>query len=622
MTKLRIRVLGPVNAEFAEAPVRLSKPRHRELLGILATTREISTQRLIDELWEVPPSGAVGTVRTFIAELRRLLEPDRPPRATPAFLLTTGSGYRLHLDDDDVDLWRVEQRIQGAGTLGVQAREQVLAAALAEWRGSPFEEFPDRPWAAAERVRLAQLRAAAVEQLAAARLDLGCPQDVTALLEAHIGEHPWREEGWRLLALALYRCARQAEALALLARARSVLRQDLGLEPGAGLAELEQRILRQDSSLDSVPDDGGSLLARAVAAAGRTGERAQLEGVARLLPVLAVSGSVRSAAGQRMAAIAAAEQFGDPELAARVIGGFEVPGSWTRADDPAQSAAIVAAAVRTLAILPSGTSARVRARLLATIAMESRGSGDRLAEAVEAEAIARKLHDPALLCFALSARYQQSFASAGLAGVREAIGAEIIALALDAELPTFELQGRLIRMQALCALDEIDAAAGEADLIDAVAVRHGRDLATVFTGWFRWTFRQGPPPPDGGEMPGFHTGLPALSRLADAVRNGTGLPDGDFGPYEPWVRPLLLARSGRLAEARAALDVVPEPPHDLLLEVSWILIGRAALESGHGDAASRARAALLPASGERAAGSAAVDLGPVALLFAALEPET
>ncbi|MCC3267575.1 AfsR/SARP family transcriptional regulator [Arthrobacter gengyunqii] len=618
MNKLRIRVLGPVGAEHAGTPLRLSKARHRELLGILvaARGRTVSTRRLIDELWEDAPPGAVGAVRTFIGELRRLLEPDRPPRTPPAVLLTTSDGYALRLSDDDVDLWRVEHRLQSAAGLGLDARERAMTAALEEWRGSPFEEFSTRSWATAERARLAELRAATVEQLASARLELGRPQDVLALLDAHISEHPWREEGWRLLALALYRCARQADALALLSRARSTLRHDLGLDPGAPLAKLEQRILSHDPSLDLGPDDGASLLARTVAAAGRTGERAQLEGVAQLLPVLAVSGSVQLAAEQRMATIAAAEQFGDPELAARVIGGFEVPGSWTRSDNPVQSAAIVDAAVRTLKVLPPRTSARVRARLLATIAMESRGTADRQAEAAEAERIARKLNDPALLCFALSAKYQQTFSTAGLAGVREATGVEIIELAVEAELPTFEIQGRLIRMQALCALDDIDAASREADLIDALAARYDRHLATVFTGWFRWTFLQGPLPPDGDEMPGFRTGLPALAKLAAAARNGTELPDGDFGPYEPWVRPLLLVRGGRLVEARAALDILPEPPRDLLFEVSWSLIGLAAIKSGNPTMARRAHAALLPAIGERAAGSAAVDLGPIRLMLA------
>ena len=322
MNTLRIRVLGPVGAEHAGTPLRLSKARHRELLGILAAARgrAVSTRQLIDDLWEDTPPGAVGAVRTFIGELRRILEPDRPPRTPPAVLLTTGGGYALRLPDDDVDLWRVEHRLHSTAGLGIEARERVLTAALDEWHGSPFQEFSTRPWARNERARLAELRAATVEQLASLRLELGRPQDVLAPLDAHIGEHPWREEGWRLLALALYRCARQADALAMLSRARSTLRHDLGLDPGTRLAELEQRILRHDPALDYVPDDGASLLARTAAAAVQTGKRAQLEGVAQLLPMLAVSGSVQLAAEQRMAAITAAEQFGDPELAARVIG--------------------------------------------------------------------------------------------------------------------------------------------------------------------------------------------------------------------------------------------------------------------------------------------------------------
>lgn len=87
MNNLRIRVLGPVDAEHAGTPLRLSKGRHREILGILVAARggTVSTQRLIDDLWEDTPAGAVGAVRTFIGELRRILEPDRPPRTPRRF---------------------------------------------------------------------------------------------------------------------------------------------------------------------------------------------------------------------------------------------------------------------------------------------------------------------------------------------------------------------------------------------------------------------------------------------------------------------------------------------------------------------------------------------------------
>ncbi|MET4004229.1 DNA-binding SARP family transcriptional activator [Arthrobacter sp. UYCu511] len=619
MSQLRIRVLGAIGADVNGIAVRLSKARHREILGILITARgrTVSTQQLVEDLWEEPPAGAVGAVRTFIGELRRILEPQRPPHTPPAVLLTTGGGYLLRLEPDAVDLRRAETAIKAAGGMAAATREFVLATALQEWHGAAFEEFTDRGWARGECTRIAGLRANILEQLAAARLALGRPEDAVELLASHTDEHPWREEGWRLLALAHYRAARRGEALDVLVRARSVLQGSLGLHPGAELADLELRIHRQDPALDA-DDAGHSLLLRTVTGAAGTGTRSGLEGVAALVPLLAVSGSVHFAAQQRRSAIEAAEQVGDPELTGRVITGFDVPSCWTRPDDPEVSAAIVAAGERTLVALPAGSSERVRARLLATVAMESRGITDRLVEAAEAEAIARRLNDPALLCLALSARYLQTFSTAGLAKVRDTLGGEIIALAVAAELPTFEIEGRLIRMQALCALDDIAAASAQAAAIDQLAARHDRALASVFTAWFRWTFADGPPPPAGSEMPGFRSGLAELAALTAAVRTGGELPDGDFGPYEPWVRPLLLVRTGHTAEALSALGSCPDPPLDLLMEVAWFLIGLAALESGHRAAAQHAYQALLPAAAERAAGSGAVDLGPVQPLLEGL----
>ncbi|WP_256375997.1 BTAD domain-containing putative transcriptional regulator [Citricoccus sp. K5] len=596
-------------------PLRLSRARHREILGILITAqgRAVSTGGLVEDLWEDPPDGAVGAVRTFVGEIRKVLEPQRPPRVPSEILVTEGDGYALRPVPAAVDLWRAEQAIRAADGRSPEVSEPLLSAALDEWRGTAFEEFRRQPWAKSERARVERLRAGAVEQLAEIRLTLGRPHDVVALLEAQIEEFPWREEGWRLLALALYRSARPGEALDIIARARTTLIGSPGADPRERLTELERGILRQDPALEV--QDGGSILMRTAAVQARTSQRTQLESATALLPLLAVSGAVEVAAEQRTAVIAAAEHVGDPEVAARVIGGFDVPGSWTRSDDPARSTAIVEVALRTLTALPLGASDRLRARLLATIAMESRGTANRLAEAAEAERIARRLGDAALLCFALSSRYLQSFETAGQAGTRDMLGAEIVAAAVGAELPTFEIEGRLIRMQALCALDDVAAASRQADLIDALAERFDRPLASVFTAWFRWSFMGRPPPPEGTEMPGFRDGLSGLAELTRAVRTGTELPDSRFGPYEPWARPLLLARQGRREEAAAALDAVPDPPDDLMLEVAWFLTGLAAVESGHDLAARRAYDALLPAAGERAGGSGAIDLGPIAPLL-------
>lgn len=180
MSKLRIRVLGPICAEIEHTPLRLSKPRQREVLGILAAARgrSVSTQYLIEELWEDAPPGAVGAVRTFIGELRRILEPDRPARTPPAVLLTTAGGYALAPQMADVDLWRAEHAVQAAAGLDLAARKELLAAALDEWHGAAFEEFSTRPWAKAERARIAELRASTAEQLAETRLGLGRPGDV------------------------------------------------------------------------------------------------------------------------------------------------------------------------------------------------------------------------------------------------------------------------------------------------------------------------------------------------------------------------------------------------------------------------------------------------------------
>lgn len=280
---------------------------------------------------------------------------------------------------------------------------------------------------------------------------------------------------------------------------------------------------------------------------------------------------------------------------------------------------MIAAAENALAANP-GLSDRTRARLLATIAMESRGTDSRHSEASEAESIARRLGDPQLLCLALSARFMQTFSSAGLAADRAGIGQELITTAFDADSPTFEINGRLIRMQALCAVNDISSASSEADAVDRLAQRHERPLATVFTHWFRWTFLSDSlPPPLPAEMPGFTHGIAALATLGRELREATELSDGDFGPYERWVRPLLLVRAGSRGEAAEALRHLPDPPSDLLLEATWCIVAQAASELGELSVIRRALGALEPARGERAAGSGVVDLGCVSHYLELLE---
>ncbi|MEU4890813.1 AfsR/SARP family transcriptional regulator [Streptomyces sp. NPDC044780] len=359
-------VLGPVVAWDADGrAIALKGPRHRAVLArlIVARRRVVPVSRLVEDLWTEPPPGAVGAVRTFVAALRRALEPRRPPRTPARLLVTEGPGYALRADPDAVDAWRFEQDVAAAATLPPDDAAARLEQALGRWRGPAYADFTDEGWARGERSRLAELRLHAVERQAEARLALGRAAEAVPDLEAHLVEHPWREGAWRTLALALYRTGRQGDALAVLRRARTLLVEQLGVDPGPELRRLETDILGQAPHLAPATGPGGAaggaaarVWAEAAAAYDRTvatGARARLESTAGLLRDLSMTGGdgLRTARQQRVAAVAAAEELGDPELTARVIGTYDVPAIWTRLDDPEQAAHIVAAAERTLATL-------------------------------------------------------------------------------------------------------------------------------------------------------------------------------------------------------------------------------------------------------------------------------
>ncbi|MFI5833640.1 BTAD domain-containing putative transcriptional regulator [Micromonospora sp. NPDC051300] len=630
-------VLGPVTAwDEAGAPVDLKGPRHRAVLArlIVARGRVVPVDHLVDDLWDDPPAGAVSAVRTFVAALRRRLEPGRAPRQPARLLVTDGPGYALRAAADTVDAWRFADLVTGAADALPRAALDDLDTALGLWRGPGYADF-DHPWARAERARLDELRLTATERRAEALLALGRAADAVPDLDAHVADHPWREDGWRLLALALYRAGRQADALAVLRRARERLRDQLGLDPGPRLRRLETDLLRQ---ADPEPAGPARVWAEAAAAYERSvvpGARARLESTVGLLRSLAVTGpgGLTAARDQRVAAIDAAEQLGDPDLTARVIGGYDVPAIWTRADDPEQAARVVAAAERALSRLGPDAPEATRARLLATVAVESRGRpSTRGPEAArQAEAIARRLADPALLAQALNGVFMQTFTRAGLAAERDAVGAELVALAARHGLAPVEILGRLIRVQARGALADFAAADAHADAADRLAARHESPLTGVFTTWYRAmrTAATGAPYPvaeaayraaatglAGSGMPGVERGLLPLALLC--LRVWHDLPadaadDTDWGPYAPWARPLVLLAADRRADAAAALRRTPTPPRDLLLEALWTLTGRAALALGDRSATRRARDALAPAAHELAgAGSGMLTAGPVA----------
>ncbi|GAA1842699.1 BTAD domain-containing putative transcriptional regulator [Actinomadura bangladeshensis] len=625
-------VLGPVTAwDDSGNAIALKGPRHRAVLArlIIARGRVVPVSLLVDDLWMDPPSDGIGAVRTFVAALRRVLEPDRPPRTPSRLLVTEGPGYALRPGPDGVDAWRFEQAVAATAP-----PSEVLAAldeALAQWRGPAYAEFADEPWARAERSRLAELRLRAIERRAEARLALGLAADAVPDLDAHVAEHPWREDAWRLLALALYRTGRQGDALAVIRLARALLVEQLGVDPGPELRRLEEDILRQAEHLDAT----SQLWARAAEAYDRTvsaGARSRLESTVGILRNLAVSGGggLEAAREQRVPAITAAEQLGDPVLTARVIGAYDVPAIWTRSDDPGQAVQVVAAAERTLAALPAGHEA-ARARLLATIAVESRGTATRRAReaARQAEAIARGLDDPALLAFALNGVFMQSFERAGLARRRDEIGAELVGLSVRHDLANYEVLGRLIRMQARGALADFAGADEQAAAVERLAESHERPLVGVFTAWYRAlrlassgasraeaeaAYLSAADRMQGSGMPGLEDGLLPLALLCLRVQHQqpAQTEPTDWGPYEPWARPLVLLAHNRPHEAAAALQKAPDPPHDLLFEALWCLTATAALAVNDHETMQRAHAELAPAAAELAgAGSGILTLGPV-----------
>lgn len=643
-------VLGPVTAwDGAGEAVALKGPRHRAVLArlIVARRRVVPVARLVDDLWVQPPQDAVGAVRTFVAALRRALEPGRPPRTPARLLVTEGPGYALRAEPGAVDAWRFEQAVTDAADLPPGEALDRLDEALGRWRGPAYAEYTEEAWARAERSRLGELRLHAVERRAEARLGLGRAADAVPDLDAHVSEHPWREDAWRLLALALYRTGRQGDALAVLRRARALLVEQLGVDPGPALRRLEADILGQASHLDPEPpraagDAADQVWARATTAYERTvasGARARLDSTVSLLRNLAVTGGggLEAAREHRVAAIEAAQELGDAELTARVIGAYDVPAIWTRVDDPRQAAQVVAAAERTLAALSPDAHPVARARLLATIALESRGTSSARGPqaARQAADIARRLDDPGLLAFALNGLFMQCFHRTGLAADRDAIGAELVALSTRHGLATYEVLGHLIRLQARSALADFAGADGHAAAVRLLAERHELPLATVFTQWYAAlrlaatgrapaadaAYREAAARLDGSGMPGLERGLLPLALLsldlgqrtpAD-VRIGRGLDEStDWGPYEPWTRPLVLLSKDRRGEAAEALRRIPDPPRDLLQEALWCLAGRAAIALDDRKTMERAHAALAPAAEELAgAGGGLLTLGPV-----------
>ncbi|WP_327737819.1 AAA family ATPase [Streptomyces nojiriensis] len=250
---VHIRVLGSFAAERDGEAIPLGGHRQRSVLALLVSARGrvVSVDRMIEELWQgAPPARAVASLQAYVSNLRRLLEPGRAPRTPARLLVSAPPGYALRLPEDAVDAWRFE-RLLGRAREALPAEPDtagsLLREALALWQGPAYADTADEPWTHAEIMRLGELRLAARELGIAAGLRGGA--DIAgAVAEAAslTRDEPLREEAWRLHALALWAAGRQADALAALRRARTVLADEVGLDPGAALVELEKAVLAQD----------------------------------------------------------------------------------------------------------------------------------------------------------------------------------------------------------------------------------------------------------------------------------------------------------------------------------------------------------------------------------------
>ena len=273
--ELRFEVLGPLRAWRGNDELDLGAPQQRAVLAalVLASGQQVPLDALVDAVWEKPPRAASSVVRTYVSRLRQCLGggrfgggpvggPGRPgggPGTGHEVIASAGDGYILRLGAEavDVDVYarltgEARTARSGGGVRGLRAAECLLHEAAALWRGEPLAGVPG-PHAEAKRVWLTELRITTDEDRLAVDIDLGDHPSAIPELQELAVRHPLRERLRELLMLALYRVGRQADALGVFDETRHLLSDQLGIDPGAGLREMHQRILRMDKCLDASP---------------------------------------------------------------------------------------------------------------------------------------------------------------------------------------------------------------------------------------------------------------------------------------------------------------------------------------------------------------------------------
>jgi DNA-binding SARP family transcriptional activator len=245
---VRYLLLGPVVALVDGRAVELGGPRQRGVLVVLLTQAGslVPASRIIDAVWgDEPPASVANLVQRSVSQLRKAVGHDA--------IETRGAGYLARVGADALDL-HVFERLARAGSVALgdghfEEAAGVLREALKLWRGAALADLADQPFLEHEAARLEEMRLLALER--ALEADLACGRHADALAEAEglVHAHPLRERPRELVMRALYGAGRQAEALEVYRRTRATFVEELGIEPGAALQELERAILRQDESL-------------------------------------------------------------------------------------------------------------------------------------------------------------------------------------------------------------------------------------------------------------------------------------------------------------------------------------------------------------------------------------
>jgi DNA-binding SARP family transcriptional activator len=244
---VEFRILGPLEVVEEGRLLPLGGPRQRALLAILLTRANevVSSDRLIDELWGArPPRTATNALQYHVSQLRKTFGANE-------VIVTREPGYLIRIGPNELDLLRFEQLVEEARQAPAGHASRLLHDALGLWSGPALADLANESFVQAEILRLEELRVAALELRIEADLALGRHRELVGELEVLVHEHPLRDRPRAQLMLALYRSGRQAEALDLYRKGRRLLVDELGIEPGVELQELEKAILSHDPELSS-----------------------------------------------------------------------------------------------------------------------------------------------------------------------------------------------------------------------------------------------------------------------------------------------------------------------------------------------------------------------------------